>query len=120
MLTLRDIAEYPIITYEEGFASRAMITEAFRSEGLQPDIALEALDTDIMRRYVSSGLGVAFVAVADPADVEEAGLCALGLDGLIGPIGIHVGVRRDASPTEQSAYLLSIMQAAAQECRRAR
>jgi hypothetical protein len=41
-------------------------------------------------------------------------------DGLIGPIGIHVGVRRDPSPTEQSANLLSIMQAATQECRRAR
>jgi len=61
-LTLAAIAEYPIITYHEGFTGRARIEQAFAGAGLQPEIVLSALDADVIKSYVELGLGIGIVA----------------------------------------------------------
>jgi LysR family cys regulon transcriptional activator len=61
-LTLEAIAEYPIITYDEGLTGRARIDDAFANAGLIPDIALSALDADVIKAYVELGLGIGIVA----------------------------------------------------------
>ena len=61
-LTLETIAEFPIITYHEGFTGRAGIDEAFAKAGLILDIAMSALDADVIKTYVELGLGVGIVA----------------------------------------------------------
>ncbi len=44
LLSLDDLTQYPLITYESAFAGRTKINEAFRLRGLHPDIVLEAID----------------------------------------------------------------------------
>lgn len=61
-VTLDDIAEYPVITYHEGFTGRTRIDESFAAAGLVPDIVLSALDADVIKTYVELGLGVGIVA----------------------------------------------------------
>ncbi len=61
-LTLESIAEFPIITYHEGFTGRAGIDETFAKAGLILDIAMSALDADVIKTYVELGLGVGLVA----------------------------------------------------------
>jgi LysR family cys regulon transcriptional activator len=61
-LTIKAIAEYPIITYHEGFTGRAGIDETFAREGIVPDIAMSALDADVIKTYVELGLGIGIVA----------------------------------------------------------
>jgi LysR family transcriptional regulator, cys regulon transcriptional activator len=61
-LTIKAIAEHPIITYHEGFTGRAGIDETFAREGIMPDIAMSALDADVIKTYVELGLGVGIVA----------------------------------------------------------
>ncbi len=61
-LSLNDIARYPIVTYHEGFTGRAMIDETFAKAGLHPDIAMAALDADVIKAYVALGMGVGIVA----------------------------------------------------------
>ncbi|MDT8399730.1 MAG: CysB family HTH-type transcriptional regulator [Pseudomonadales bacterium] len=61
-LSLAAIADYPIITYHEGFTGRAIIEQAFNDAGLTPDIVLAALDADVIKSYVELGLGVGIVA----------------------------------------------------------
>jgi LysR family cys regulon transcriptional activator len=61
-LTLESIAEFPIITYHEGFTGRAGIDETFAKAGLILDIAMSALDADVIKTYVELGLGVGIVA----------------------------------------------------------
>jgi LysR family cys regulon transcriptional activator len=61
-LTLEAIAEFPIITYHEGFTGRAGIDETFANAALVPDIAMSALDADVIKTYVELGLGVGIVA----------------------------------------------------------
>src|SRR3546814_19547628 len=42
-LTLAQLAEYPIVTYDRAFTGRSNIDEVFASQGLPPDIELEEI-----------------------------------------------------------------------------
>jgi LysR family transcriptional regulator, cys regulon transcriptional activator len=61
-LTLEDVAEYPIITYDEGLTGRTRIDDAFARAGIEPDIAISALDADVIKSYVELGMGVGIIA----------------------------------------------------------
>ena len=61
-LTLEAIAEFPIITYDEGLTGRTRIDDAFARAGIVPDIAISALDADVIKSYVELGLGVCIMA----------------------------------------------------------
>jgi LysR family cys regulon transcriptional activator len=61
-VTLEALAEYPIITYHEGFTGRAHVDKAFADAGLVPDIVLSAIDADVIKTYVELDLGVGIVA----------------------------------------------------------
>ncbi|MBC7781756.1 MAG: CysB family HTH-type transcriptional regulator [Proteobacteria bacterium] len=61
-LTLAALATYPLITYDPGFTGRPHIDEAFARARLRPEIALTALDADVIKTYVELGLGVGIIA----------------------------------------------------------
>jgi LysR family transcriptional regulator, cys regulon transcriptional activator len=61
-VSLEAIAEYPIITYHEGFTGRTRIDQTFARAGLAPDIVMSALDSDVIKTYVELGLGVGIIA----------------------------------------------------------
>ncbi len=61
-ITLDMLAEQPLITYHPSFTGRTRIDEAFAAKHLQPRIALEAIDSDVIKTYVRLGLGVGIVA----------------------------------------------------------
>jgi LysR family cys regulon transcriptional activator len=61
-LTLEDIAAEPIITYHPSFTGRTRIDQAFAQRHLTPRIALEAIDSDVIKTYVRLGLGIGIVA----------------------------------------------------------
>jgi len=60
--TLDAVAEYPLITYHEGFTGRERIDQAFAQAGLSPDVVMSALDADVIKTYVALGLGVGIIA----------------------------------------------------------
>ena len=61
-LTLSKLAEYPIITYDFAFSGRSKIDEAFASADIEPNIALTAIDADVIKTYVELGLGIGILA----------------------------------------------------------
>ncbi len=61
-VTLLDLAQYPIITYEIGYTGRSHIDQAFAAAGLQPDVVLTAMDADVIKTYVELEMGVGIVA----------------------------------------------------------
>ncbi len=70
-ITLEDLAAEPIITYHPSFTGRTRIDKAFAAKHLTPRIALEAIDSDVIKTYVRLGMGVGIVAemaVRDSAD----------------------------------------------------
>ncbi|MBW4047015.1 MAG: CysB family HTH-type transcriptional regulator [Proteobacteria bacterium] len=61
-LSLADLARYPIVTYDPAFTGRRRIDLAFAQHGLQPDVVLEAIDSDVLKTYVELELGVGLIA----------------------------------------------------------
>ena len=61
-LTLAKIAQYPIVTYDFAFSGRGKINEAFEKAGIEPNIALTAIDADVIKTYVELGLGIGILA----------------------------------------------------------
>ncbi len=61
-ITLEELAQQPLITYHPSFTGRTKIDLAFAAKRLQPRIALEAIDSDVIKTYVRLGLGVGIVA----------------------------------------------------------
>ena len=61
-LTLERLAQEPIITYDPHFTGRSKIDQAFAKAGLEANIVLSALDSDVIKRYVAIGLGVGIIA----------------------------------------------------------
>ncbi len=61
-LTLKDVAEHPIVTYVFGFTGPSSLHEIFARANLVPDVVLTARDADVIKTYVRLGLGVGIVA----------------------------------------------------------
>ncbi|HIF17301.1 MAG TPA: HTH-type transcriptional regulator CysB [Cycloclasticus sp.] len=94
-LSLSDVAAHPLITYVFGFTGRSKLDEAFSSENLSPDVALTAVDADVIKTYVRLGLGVGIVArMAYDENVDD-DLVALDASHLFGQSVTKIGIRKD-------------------------
>ena len=89
-LTLADIAQHPLVTYSFAFNGHSALEECFKSAGLAPQLALTAVDTSVLKRYVQEGLGVGLMAAAafDPA--QDAGLVTRDTGTLLPRGTVHV------------------------------
>ncbi len=98
-ITLEDLAIEPLITYHPSFTGRTKIDQAFAAKRLQPRVALEAIDSDVIKTYVRLGLGVGIVAeMAIKDDGTNSDLIAL-------PVGHLFGVNVARVAFKRSAYL---------------
>jgi LysR family cys regulon transcriptional activator len=61
-LTLEQLALEPLVTYHPSFTGRKRIDAAFAQRRLKPTMAIEAIDSDVIKTYVRLGLGVGIVA----------------------------------------------------------
>ena len=94
-ITLEHLASHPLITYDKGFTGRSHIDEAFREQGVEPDIVLTAMDSDVIQQYVSLGLGVGIVA-SMAAEQLPKGLKSLPANHLFATNITRIAVRRGA------------------------
>jgi len=94
-LTLAELAEYPLITYTFGFTGRSQLDLAFQKAGLHPQLALTAVDADVIKTYVRLGLGIGIVAHIAYEPVADADLVALDAGHLFNPSITKVVLRRD-------------------------
>ncbi len=60
--TLEQIAMHAVVTYHPAFSGRARIDAAFAQRSLELQVAIEAIDSDVIKTYVRLGLGVGIVA----------------------------------------------------------
>ncbi len=94
-LSLAALARYPLVTYVQEFAGRTRIDAAFSRAGLQPDIVLAAIDSDVIKTYVSIGLGVGIMAQLAYDPKADRGLVALPAGHLFGSNKVRLAVRKD-------------------------
>ncbi|BDU55724.1 hypothetical protein LTEGF4_14050 [Limnohabitans sp. TEGF004] len=95
-ITLEDLAAEPIITYHPSFTGRTRIDKAFAAKGLTPRIALEAIDSDVIKTYVRLGLGVGIVAEMAVKDGLDNDLIARPASLLFGKNVARIAFKRSA------------------------
>ncbi|MBP7566744.1 MAG: CysB family HTH-type transcriptional regulator [Burkholderiaceae bacterium] len=95
-LTLDDLAAEPIITYHPSFTGRTRIDQAFAAKKLAPRIALEAIDSDVIKTYVRLGLGLGIVAEMAVRDETNGDLVVRPLGHLIGTNVARVAFKKGA------------------------
>lgn len=93
-VTLDAVAAHPIITYDEGLTGRARIDHAFQEHGLVPEVAMMALDADVIKAYVELGMGVGIIAAMAFDPVRDAALRLLSTPGLFETNTSSIAVRR--------------------------
>jgi LysR family cys regulon transcriptional activator len=105
-ITLEDVAQEPLITYHPSFTGRTKIDAAFAARKLTPRIALEAIDSDVIKTYVRLGLGVGIAAEMAVRDVQEDCETNGGKGGLVvRPAGQLFGQNVARVAFKRSAYL---------------
>ena len=95
-ITLKDLAEFPLVTYVFSFGGESSLKRAFAEEGLEPDVVFTARDADVIKTYVRMGMGVGIVAsmAADSDDKES--LQLIDAEGLFPRSTTWIGYRKNA------------------------
>lgn len=95
-LSIEDLASFPLITYEFAFNPGSSIARAFAKARLeQPDVALAAADTDVLKTYVRLGLGVGLMAKMAYNPETDGDLQLVDVSHLFEPSPIWIGLRSD-------------------------
>lgn len=105
---LKDIARFPLITYDHGARSWIEIERTFERVGLPVNVVLAAVDADLLKTYVRSGLGIGIVAHVAHDPEADGDLHAMDCRHLFPLMPVHVGVRRGDSPTQHVLDLVSL------------
>ncbi|MFN4340797.1 MAG: CysB family HTH-type transcriptional regulator [Azonexus sp.] len=93
-LSLSELAKWPLITYDTAFTGRSRINRAFERVGVQPNIALTALDADVIKTYVSLGLGLGIISALAVDPQRDTGLVAIDAGHLFESNTTRLAVRR--------------------------
>jgi LysR family cys regulon transcriptional activator len=95
--SLEQLAAEPLVLYHPAMAGRSRIDAAFARAGLAPRVALEGIDSDVIKTYVRLGLGVGVVAeVAVRDDPPDGDLVARPVGHLFGHNTTRVAFKRGA------------------------
>ncbi|MDB5813252.1 MAG: cysB [Rhodocyclales bacterium] len=95
-LSLEAIAQFPIITYDSAFTGRSLINKAFLGRGLKPNVVLTALDSDVIKTYVSMGLGIGIIASMAFDPMIDRGLAIADASHLFESSTTRIGLPRNA------------------------
>lgn len=109
--TLSDIAQYPIITYHEGFTGRTQLDQTFQAANIKPDIVLSALDADVIKTYVELGMGAGIIAAMAFNSEKDTGLVKLDCDHLFTRNLTRIALRKNHYLRKFAYYFLELCSA---------
>jgi LysR family cys regulon transcriptional activator len=93
-LTLKSIAAYPIITLDQSFAGGSAVLRTFDTARIRPNIALSAIDADVIKTYVELGLGIAILPTVAYEPARDRRLRAINASALFEPTITRIVMRR--------------------------
>ena len=95
--TLEQLAAFALVLYHPTVTGRTRIDQAFARARLKPTVALEAIDSDVIKTYVRVGLGVGIVTeLAMRTEPPEPDLVWRPLGHLFGANMTRVAFKRSA------------------------
>ncbi|MBZ8141289.1 transcriptional regulator [Rubrivivax gelatinosus] len=108
-LTLEQLAAEPLVLYHATVSGRSRIDQAFARARLKPTLALEAIDSDVIKTYVRLGMGVGIVAETAVREDPPGG------DLVSRPVGHLFGSNVTRVAFKRGAYLRHFVYAFAEQ-----
>ncbi|MBK0422605.1 LysR family transcriptional regulator [Leucobacter sp. CSA2] len=106
-VTLEQLSGVPIVQFPESYDLRSALDSAFRTEGVQPLIAVEGAEMDAALRFAERGVGVAVVPAMVAADRPDLRAAPLASEALARTIS--VARRADMAPSPASAAMQALI-----------
>ncbi|MBX9625326.1 MAG: LysR family transcriptional regulator [Gemmataceae bacterium] len=108
---LADLADEPLIVFEQGSTGRQHVLDAFRGQGLSPRVDMEATTTGVVVKMVEAGLGVAVVPLMPNGAVTRGAKVGVRpLTGQVRPIHSGILLRRGEAPGPAAEALIRFLQ----------
>jgi len=94
-ITLKDLASYPMITYDYAFTGSTIVSEVFKKAKIEPKITLTAIDADVIKTYVSLNMGIGLIAEMAYDLKKDHPLVSRDVSHLFPQSTTYIGVKRD-------------------------
>jgi LysR family cys regulon transcriptional activator len=91
-VSLEKLSKYPLVTYDYAFDGRSLISKAFTENDLMTNMALTAMDSDVIKSYVELGLGVGILADLAFDPQRDHNLRAIDASHLFESSVTHIGI----------------------------
>ncbi|MPZ47180.1 MAG: LysR family transcriptional regulator [Betaproteobacteria bacterium] len=108
-LSLKAIAQFPIVITQPGSTNRQAIFRAFEAQKLKPRLVLSVDDGGVVKACVEQGLGVAVLPAYAFDSVRDTGLCALRADHLFDPSTTAIVLRRNHSLPSYADHFVEML-----------
>ena len=95
VVSLKDLAQYPIISYTHSFDVDSDQANAFSGAGIKPNVVFTAEDPDVIKIYVRKGMGIGIVACMAYDPLRDPGLAVINTTHLFPSCTTWIGFRRD-------------------------
>jgi|TARA_B110001454_G_scaffold9633_1_gene9037 DNA-binding transcriptional LysR family regulator len=114
-VSLETIAEWPLILLSLESYTRRYFENAMSEKGLQPRVSLELENSELVRRYVEIGMGVAITITYLFASNQDANskFGVLDLSHIFPPVQIGVAVRENNNLSEATLEFITDLKSAA-------
>lgn len=113
-ISLQRLAAFPVLTYSFGFTGRSNIETALQKADLALDIILSAADSDVIKTYVRSGLGVGLIAGMAYDPEVDTDLVMRSLAGFIPSSSAKIAYLKNNYLPSYTQHLIDELIAAAQ------
>ena len=116
-LTLEKIGAWPQVMYDQSIVTRRQFTDLFARAGITPHVVLNAINSDVIKACVESGLGIAVVPEFVYSRERDTGLRALDTGDLFPPAFTKIALHRKRP---LRAHMVDFIQAVAPDWDRER
>jgi LysR family cys regulon transcriptional activator len=94
-LTIRDFGSHPLVGYNPKSRAGSVIARAFEQSGVVPNVIVQANDSDVIKAYVTEGLGIGIVPAAILDRRLDAHLHSIDVTDLFPRSNINIIIRDD-------------------------
>ncbi|HWI13165.1 MAG TPA: LysR substrate-binding domain-containing protein [Burkholderiales bacterium] len=108
-LTLQEIAKYPIIAHDRARSGRWKVMDAFRKQGIEPNVTFGAVDADVCKTYVEMGLGIAILATVAVDPQHDRDLRGRDASHLFESSTTYVSLRRNTHLRRYMSYFIGLL-----------
>jgi LysR family cys regulon transcriptional activator len=99
-ITLEQMVQFPIITYDERHYLGRVVRESFKRKGLEPNFVISIIDDDVMKAYVEAGFGIAILPSVAYSKSKDRKLQAMPVEHLF-KAGTCVVMTQEGKPVRE-------------------